>query len=126
MKRILVDLQTGNVTTVDLTADEIAALPPPQPEPVPASLSFAQLLIGLVSEQWITEADGEAWLAGILPVAVTAVINTLPAEQKFAAKARALRPSDVPRADPLVSAMGAAAGKADAEIDAFFRNYAKV
>ena len=37
---------------------------PPAP-PVP-DLTVAQLLIGLVSEQWITEAEGEAWLAGTL------------------------------------------------------------
>lgn len=100
--------------------------PPPPPPPVPASISFAQLLIGLVTEQWITEADGEGWLIGTLPSAVLAVINSLPAEQRFAAKARALRPSEVLRADPLVAAMGAAAGKTEAEIDTFFRTYAGV
>lgn len=94
--------------------------------PVPPSISFAQLLIGLVSEQWITEADGEGWLTGTLPAAVTTVIDTLPKEQQFAAKARALRPSEVLRADPLVAAMGAAAGKKEAEIDDFFRKYAGV
>lgn len=93
--------------------------------PVP-NLTFAQLLIGLVTEQWITEADGEGWLIGTLPSAVLAVINSLPAEQRFAAKARALRPSEVLRADPLVAAMGAAAGKTSAEIDTFFRTYAGV
>lgn len=100
--------------------------PPPAPAPVPASISFAQLLIGLVAEQWITEAEGEGWLTGTLPAAVTAVINALPVEQRFAAKARALRPSEVLRADPLVAAMGVAAGKTEAEIDAFFQTYAGV
>lgn len=94
--------------------------------PVPASISFAQLLIGLVTEQWITEAEGEAWLAGTLPGAVLLVIDGLPAEQRFAAKARALRPSEVLRSDPLVAAMGTAAGKTEAEIDAFFQTYAGV
>lgn len=89
-------------------------------------LSFAQLIIGLVAEAWITEADGEGWLTGTLPAAVTAVIDSLPEGQRFAAKARALRPSEVLRADPLVAAMGAAAGKTEAEIDTFFRTYAQV
>jgi hypothetical protein len=88
-------------------------------------LSFAQLLIGLVSEAWITEVEGEAWLAGTLPGAVLLVIDGLPADQRFPAKARALRPSDVLRTDPLVCAMGAAAGKTDVEIDAFFTAYSQ-
>lgn len=89
-------------------------------------LSFAQLMIGLVTEQWITEFEGEAWLAGTLPLAVLLVIDSLPVEQRFAAKARALRPSEILRSDPLVSAMGAAAGKTAAEIDTFFTTYAGV
>lgn len=97
---------------------------PPIPAPVPVSISFAQLLIGLVTEQWITEAEGEAWLAGTLPAAVLTVIDALPADQRFAAKARALRPSEVLRGDPLVASMGAAAGKTESEIDDFFRTYA--
>lgn len=106
--------------------DGTFSAPPPAPAPVPASISFAQLLIGLVTEKWISEADGEGWLTGTLPAAVMAVISALPAEQQFAAKARALRPSEVLRADPLVAAMGAAAGKTPAEIDTFFRTYAGV
>lgn len=88
------------------------------------SLSFAQLMIGLVTEQWITEVEGESWLAGTLPNAVLLVIDGLPADQRFAAKARALRPSEVLRSDPLVAAMGTAAGKTEAEIDTFFQTYA--
>ena len=126
MQRIVVDLQTGTVTTVDLTPEEIAALPGPQPEPVPHSITFAQLMIGLVTEAWITETEGEAWLSGTLPFSVLLVIDNLPVEQRFAAKARALRPSEVLRADPLVAAMGTAAGKTEAEIDTFFRTYAGV
>lgn len=96
------------------------------PASVPASITFAQLLIGLVTEQWITQSDGEGWLTGTLPAAVTAVINTLPESHRFAAKARALRPSEVLRADPLVAALGAASGKTEAQIDTFFRTYAQV
>lgn len=96
------------------------------PAPVPASLSFAQLLIGLVTEQWISEEEGEAWLAGTLPAAVLAVIESLPAEYRFAAKARAIRPSEVLRSDPLVAAMSAAAGKTEEDLNNFFRTYAGV
>ena len=37
-------------------------------------LSFAQLLIGLVTEGWITRAEGEAWLANVLPAPVAYLI----------------------------------------------------
>lgn len=99
---------------------------PPQPEPVPQSITFAQLLIGLVTEAWITEAEGEAWLAGVLPAQVTALISTLPVEQQFAAKVRAARPSEVLRMDPFVVSMGAAQGKTPEELDQFFRTYSGV
>lgn len=122
---VITDAQTGQQTIRPYTAEEIAALEN-APQPVPASISFAQLLIGLVTEAWITEADGEGWLTGTLPLAVLTVIDSLPEAQRFAAKARALRPSEVLRADALVSAMGVAAGKTEAEIDTFFRTYAQV
>ncbi|MGY6705930.1 hypothetical protein [Roseinatronobacter sp.] len=111
--------------------------PEPWVEPVPTplpikeqraamQLSFAQVLIGLVTEGWITEAEGEAWLAGQLPDAVIAMISTLPAEQRFAAKARAARPSIILRADPLVIAMAGAQEKTPEKLDAFFTTYAAV
>ena len=99
---------------------------PPPPAPVPASITFAQLLIGLVTEQWITQYEGEAWLQGVLPAQVTALIETLPVEQQFPAKARAVRPSEVLRNDEFVVAMGAAQGKTPEQLDEFFRMYAGV
>lgn len=106
---------------------------PPEPEPSIAeilaeersrmTLSFAQLIIGLVAESWITEADGEGWLQGVLPPSVLATINLIPADQRFAAKAKASRPSVVERTDPLVGMMAMAQGRSDAELDAFFRTY---
>lgn len=88
------------------------------------SLTFAQLLIGLVAEGWISEAEGEGWLMGQLPAPVLALIASLPQRQRFVARARASRPSVVLRADPLVVALGAAQGKTDAELDTFFTTYA--
>lgn len=106
---------------------EQVALPPTAEElRISMSLSFAQLLIGLVTEGWITEAEGEAWLTGTLPAAVLSLIATLPAGQQFAAKARATAPSEVLRLDPLVASLGAAQGKTEAELDAFFTTYAAV
>ena len=108
-----------------IAAGEPVTTPPTPPVIIP-DLSFAQLLIGLVSEGWITEAEGGGWLVGTLPAPVLAVIATLPAGQQFAAKARAIRPSAVVRADPLVAALAAAEGKTSAEIDAFFITFSGV
>lgn len=135
-----VSLPNGNFVSpaidgwTDGTYAFVAVPPPPPPTPEEIleaerrtmQLSFAQLLIGLVAEGWISEADGEGWLTGVLPPAVLATINLIPAEQRFAAKARAARPSVVLRTDPLVGMMAMAQGRSDAEIDAFFRAYASV
>jgi len=102
----------------------IEPAPDPGPEPVPVSMSFAQLMIGLVAEQWITEEDGRLWLTGTLPPQVISTISLIPAEQRFAATAKATRPSVVNRADPLVQMMALAQGRSDAELDDFFRAYA--
>ena len=128
---VITDAQTGEQTIRPYTAEEIAAVEAQAAAEAEArraamTLSFAQLMIGLVTEQWITEVEGESWLAGTLPLPVLLVIDGLPANQRFAAKARALRPSEVLRSDPLVAAMGTAAGKTEAEIDAFFQTYAGV
>lgn len=92
---------------------------PVQPPSIP-DITFAQLLIGLVQAGWITEAEGEAWLAGTLPAAVLGVIQGLPEGQRFAAKARALRPSLIERNDPLVAALAAQEGKTPSDVDQFF------
>lgn len=113
-------VDSGDITP-DMTEEQIL-----EASRLGMRLSFAQLLIGLVTEQWITEAEGEAWLVGTLPTAVTDVIAVLPENQRFAAKARATRPSDVQRNDPLVTAMGAAANKTLEQLDEFFRTYAGV
>jgi len=108
-----------------IAAGEPVGTPPAPVIPIP-NLSFAQLLIGLVTEGWITEAEGEGWLVGTLPGPVLLVISMLPPNQQFAAKARASRPSDVERSDPLVAALATAEGKTPEEIDAFFITYATV
>jgi hypothetical protein len=95
------------------------------PASVPQQMTFAQLLIGLVAEGWITEAEGDAWLEGRIPAAARTLIGTLPQGQRFAAKARAARPSIVLRNDPLVTALATAQGRAD-DLDRFFTTYAAV
>lgn len=96
-----------------------------QPSPN-RKLSFAQLLIGLVTEGWITEAEGEAWLGQILPAAVLQLINSLPPSQRFAARARASQPSVVLRDDPILNSLAVAQNKSPADLDRFFVTYGSV
>jgi len=116
----------------EYSLEEVPAPVPPTAEELLAQsrqamrLSFAQLMIGLVSEGWITTAEGEAWLTGTLPAPVVALIATLPTAQQFPAKARALRPTVIERNEPLVTMLGAAQGKTDAQLDTFFQTYAVI
>ncbi len=90
------------------------------------TLSFAQLLIGLASEGWITEQEGDAWADGILPDKVNQMISSLPQEQQFAARMRAKRPSEIVRTDPLVVMLGYAGKKTMDEMDQFFVKYSRI
>lgn len=104
---------------------EVTVEQPPAP-PVP-NLTFAQLLIGLVSEGWITPAEGRAWRDRVaLPIPVQTLIATLPPEQQFIAETRAIAPSEILRADPLVASLGASQGKTPEELDQFFVTYSQV
>lgn len=128
---VITDAATGDQTIRAFTPEEIAAAQEAEAASAAAarsamSITFAQLLIGLVTEGWISEAEGDAWVDGTLPSGVTALIATLPAGQQFAARTRAKRPSEVRRIDPLVVALGSAQGKTPEEIDKFFQTYAQV
>ena len=118
----------GGVWTVVEPAEEPETDPEPEPDPdaerANMSLSFAQFMIGLVAEQWITEEEGRLWLTGTLPPQVVSTINLIPEEQRFAATAKATRPSVVGRMDPLVQRMALVQKRSDAEVDDFFRTYA--
>lgn len=99
-----------------------AAIAPPIPD-----LTFAQLLIGLEAEGWITTEEAEAWLAGdALPAAFMTAVSQLPAGQQFAAKARGYRMQKAVRSDPLVALLATIEEKTSAEVDAFFLTYSQV
>jgi hypothetical protein len=48
MSVIVVDVQTGEVTQREMTPEEIAALPGPQPTPVPQQVTNAQGTVALI------------------------------------------------------------------------------
>jgi hypothetical protein len=102
-----------------LTADELLLI-----EREGMEMSFAQMLIGLEAEAWITTEEATAWLVNrVLPPPVLYVISQLPADQQFAATARAVAPSVVKRTNPLVDLLGAVASKTPTQVDQFFRDY---
>jgi hypothetical protein len=89
------------------------------------TLSFAQLLIGLVERGWITVEEGRAWRDRVaLPGPVQVLIAGFPEGQRFAAETRAYAPSVVARLDPLVVGLGRLSGKTPEEMDAFFLEFA--
>lgn len=69
------------------------------------AVSLAQIVTILIEDGFLTEAEGAAWMAGVLPTAVSALIDTLPADQRIYARLRAARPTDVRAADPLILAL---------------------
>lgn len=123
----------GDRRRVDVNTGEIVSYtPPPKPEPVPATITFRQTVIGAVSDGWITEQEGETWLQrNGLPTIVQGVIDALPSEQQFAAKASALDMTHAYRSDPFMVAVAEAAmpNKTEAEIsdalDTFFRTWSQ-
>ena len=117
MQGVRINAVTGEVTQIEIEGNG-----PTIEVPQTRQITFAQLLIGLVEEQWITEAEGDAWLTGTLPAPVLNLIGQLPAQYRFRAKARAIRPSIVLLNDPLVQQLAAAQNKT-AELPAFFNTY---
>ena len=105
------------------------AQPAPAVDPEAArmkmSLTRPQLLIGLVSKGWLSEEEGDLWLAGTLPAEIKVVIDTLPADQQFAVRARAMTATVFPRLDPLVQALAEVRGKSPEEMDTFFTTWAQ-
>jgi len=105
----------------------------PPPPPVPQELSFAQLVVGLTEQGWITDTEADAWLAGnALPAAVEAAIMSIPevledgSRPRLRAKARALRPSTIARDNELLIMMSHMQGATSEQLDEVFRVYARV
>jgi hypothetical protein len=99
---------------------------PDMPSPMPITqLSFAQMVGGLVTEGWITKAEGKAWYRGTLPAQVVNLISALPEEEQIFAEGRAVQPTYVSITDPLVQGLAASYDKAD-ELPLFFETYGRV
>lgn len=109
---VTIDVQTGLVTTRPMTEDEFAALPPPQPEPIPQIVTMRQARLALL-------ASGKL-------AAVDAAIEALPEPQKSAARIEWDYSSEVHRNRPFVQQLAQALGMTDEQLDAMFVEAAKL
>ena len=74
------------------------------PVAVPRSVPFNKLVVGLVEDGWLTQAEGEAWLDGSLPTPVIGAIEAMSADQQFRARAKAKAMQEAERNDALLFA----------------------
>jgi hypothetical protein len=122
MNRIECNVLTGEVELIPLTAEEIAAIPPPAPPPVPAAVSRRQFLLALLKGGFITPDEAvSAAATGAVPAILGNVIRTLSADAQVDAKVTWAAMSDVERNHPLVSAAITASGVTPDQVDNLFR-----
>jgi len=106
--------------------------PPPEVVPIPEKISFRQAVIGAVTDEWITEAEGDAWAQrNDIPQIVKDYIASLREEAQFAARATAYTMTEVYRMSAMMIAVASLAmpGKTDQEVsdalDTFFQTYSQ-
>lgn len=91
------------------------------------TLTRRQVIIGMVSEGLISEAEGIAMAAtGAAPASVEALIAAMPPGEQAAARITLAAFTTAYRLDPMTALFQQAGGMTDAEMDAFFTAYAAV
>lgn len=90
------------------------------------AVSLAQIVTILIEDGLLTEAEGTAWMAGILPTAVSTLIDGLPSDQRVYARLRAARPTDVRATDPLILALAAGMQADEAAVIDWFGRAARL
>jgi hypothetical protein len=121
MQRRSVNVITGEMTVVDLTPEEIAALPSLPLPLAPIVLTNRQLFAALALTGFITQAEAlAAGRTGAVPAAIDDVFAELPAQDAFLARLTWATMREVPRTHPLIGAMVAAGLAAGEQVDAIF------
>lgn len=88
---------------------------------VPKEISKHQLIIQSAKDGWITENQAIAWsTSNTLPQLLEDAINSLPTEQRFSARIKALEIIGARIDDPLMLAVAAAAETDQAALETFF------
>ena len=122
--KMVVDVMTGEAVHVELTQEEIAALPPPAaPEPPPpiTDVSFWQFMMAAWKLNFITYEEALAAVRQrIMPLAFAQAIAGLPAEAKLAAEMKFAGITRMLRSDPMFALVVAANIATDEQIDGVF------
>ena len=121
MKRIEVNVITGEVTEIYLTPEEIANLPPPAPPPVPEEVEVWKFMTAAWQMGFITQEEALAAIKekAIPPVFAEALVD-LPAQTQAAVQLKFAGITKMVRADPLFTMIVAANKATDAQLDAVF------
>ena len=88
--------------------------------PVPASISDRQFFQQLATDGIITEDQALASNAAIIPAPLLAIIDQMPAEQRFSVKMLVSGATTFERDNDVTIAIGEAYGMSPDDIDAFF------
>ena len=124
MFRVIQNLETGLVTTVDLTAEEIAAAEAATAAQVfvPPKISDRQFFQQIAVEGKITEAEALAAVAtGTIPQAMNGLIEQLPEDQQFPSKMLVAGATEFLRDHPVTQLIGQLYGYRAADIDRIWR-----
>jgi hypothetical protein len=94
---------------------------------VPANISPRQLILGLLSAGLISADEAlAAAKGGVMPAAVAAVVQSLPADKRTVAEVTWARMTVVERSDPLVGLLAQSAGKTEEDINQYFIDWSKL
>lgn len=98
------------------------AAPPAPPLPVPATISFRQLILGLLGSGFLTAEQALAAAeTRARPPQLEAIIATLPEDAALAARITWATMSEARRGDPLFVALIAAGNATEEQVDELFR-----
>jgi hypothetical protein len=119
--KMVVDVVTGEAVVVELTPEEIAALPPPAPAPVPQEVAVWQFMTAAWRLDFITQEEALAAIKDkVMPPSFAQALGELPAEAQAEAQLKFAGITRMVRADPLFALLVAANKATDAQIDGVF------